>query len=86
MKKIGFCFLIYDIINCQELWNIFFKDIDKKKYGIYIHYKFNDELKYFDKYKIKNCIFTKYADISLTHAYNLLFKTAYLDNCDKFII
>ena len=25
MKKIAFCFLIYDIINHEELWNIFLK-------------------------------------------------------------
>ena len=34
MKKIAFCFLIYDIINHEELWNIFFKNIDTNKYNI----------------------------------------------------
>ena len=41
MKKIAFCFLIYDIINHEELWNIFFQNVDTNKYNIYIHYKFN---------------------------------------------
>jgi hypothetical protein len=85
MKKIGFCFLIYDIIENEELWNIFFENVDPHKYNIYIHYKFNKQLKYFEKYKLDNCIQTEYADVSLIHAYNLLFKKAYDDGCDKMI-
>jgi hypothetical protein len=85
MKKLGFCFLIYDIINHEELWNIFFNNIDNNKYNIYIHYKFNKPLKYFEKYKLTNCIETKYADVTLIHAHNLLFKQAYEDGCDKII-
>jgi hypothetical protein len=87
MKKIAFCFLIYDCINCEELWNIFFKNVDPNKYSIYIHYKTNKPLKYFEKYKLDNCIETKYADVSLAKAYNVLFKKAYedIDNY-KFVI
>jgi len=88
MKKIAFCYLIYDIINQEELWNNFFKNINKDKYNIYIHYKTNKELKYFNKYKLNNCINTNYTDQTIIHAYNILFKTAYeLDNDNyKFII
>ena len=85
MKKIGFCFLIYDVINLEELWNIFFKNVEPQKYNIYIHYKFNKPLKYFENYKLNNCIDTKYADVSLIHAHNLLFKKAYDDGCYKII-
>jgi hypothetical protein len=85
MKKIAFCFLIYDIINHEELWNIFFQNVDKNKYSIYIHYKFNKELKYFEKYKLNNCIETNYADITLIHAHNILLKKAYDDGCFKII-
>jgi hypothetical protein len=85
MKKIAFCFLIYDCIVNEELWNIFFKNVDSNKYNIYIHYKINQPLKYFEKYKLDNCIETKYADVSLIHAHNLLFKKAYDDGCDKMI-
>jgi hypothetical protein len=81
MKKIAFCFLIYDIINHEELWNIFFKNIDINKYNIYIHYKYNKPLKYFEKYKLDNCIETKYADISLVKAQNLLIEASINDNC-----
>jgi hypothetical protein len=85
MKKIAFCFLIYDVINHEELWNLFFKNIDTNKYTIYIHYKVNRPLKYFEKYKLDNCIETKYADVSIIHAHNVLFKRAYEDGCDKII-
>jgi hypothetical protein len=85
MKKIAFCFLIYDKINLEELWNIFFKNVDANKYNIYIHYKIDKPLQYFEKYKLKKCIETKYADVSLIHAHNLLFKQAYEDDCYKMI-
>jgi hypothetical protein len=85
MKKIAFCFLIYDIINNEELWNIFFQNVDTNKYKIYIHYKFNKPSKYFEKYKLPNCIETKYCDVTIVHAHNLLFKKAYEDGCDKII-
>lgn len=79
MTKIAFCFLIYDIINNEELWNIFFKGIDHNKYNIYIHYKTNKPLKYFEKYKVNNCIETKYGDISLVNAQNILLQNALCD-------
>lgn len=77
MKKIAFCFLIYDEINHEDIWNIFFNNIDKNKYNIYIHYKYNKPLKYFEQYKLKNCIDTNYDDITIPQAYNLLFKEAF---------
>ena len=83
MMKIAFCFLIYDIINHEKLWYKFFENVDKNKYNIYIHYKSNVLLKYFEKYKLDNCIETKYGDISLVYAYNLLFKKA-LDDKENY--
>jgi hypothetical protein len=41
MKKLAFCFLIYDVINHEELWKLFFDRVDPSKYSIYIHYKTN---------------------------------------------
>lgn len=78
-KKLAFCFLIYDEINHEDLWYKFFKNIDKNKYNIYIHYKYQKKLKYFEEYKLDKCIDTKYADISLTKAQNILFRKAYED-------
>lgn len=85
MKKIAFCFLIYDIINHEVLWKKFFDNIDKNKYNIYIHYKYNKPLKYFEEYKLNNCIETKYGDITIIYAHNLLFKKAFEDGCFKMI-
>ena len=76
MKKIAFCFLIYDIINHEELWNLFFNNIDPNKYSIYIHYKNSTPLTYFNKYKLKKRIQTKHGDISLVQAQNVLLNEA----------
>jgi len=78
-SKIAFCFLIYDGINQEELWNHFFTGIDPNRYSIYIHYKTNAPLKYFETYKLDNCIDTKWADISLVQAQNLLLARAIQD-------
>ena len=81
MKVLGLCFLTYDIINHEELWHNWLRNVDKKKYKIYIHYKNDIKLKYFEKYKLDNCIETKYADISLVKAQNLLIEASVNDNC-----
>ena len=82
-KKIAFCFLIYDDINHEDLWFDFFKNVDKNKYNIYIHYKSNKPLKYFEKYKINNCIDTKWGDVSLARAQILLYEKALEDTENK---
>jgi len=86
MKKIAFCFLIYDIINHENLWNEFFQNVDKNKYNIYIHYKNNTPLLYFEKFKLKNCIYTQYEHISIVHAQNLLLQNALLDSDNQHFI
>lgn len=86
MKKIAFCFLIYDDINLEYFWYLFFKNINSNLYNIYIHYKENKPLKYFDKFKINNCIETKYADISLVKAQNVLLENALKDPENKHFI
>ena len=86
LKVLGLCFLIYGKINHEKLWYNWLKNVDKKKYKIYIHYKNDVKLKYFEKYKLKNCIETKYADISLVKAQNLLIKASVKDNCTHQIL
>jgi len=86
MKKIAFCFLIYDEINLEELWNQFFTGVDKDKYTIYIHYKTNKTLTYFEKYKLTNCIETKWGELSLVKAQNLLLSAAITDPDNKHFI
>lgn len=79
MKKIAFCFLVYDHINHEELWNIFFKGIDSQKYSIHVHYKHDVQLKYFNNNKLASCIPTQHGHISLIKAQNLLFEEALKD-------
>jgi hypothetical protein len=79
MKKIAFCFLIYDEIAHEELWNEFFKSAPEGSYSIYVHYKENNPLKFFEQYKLKECIPTSHGHVSLIHAYNRLFQEAYKD-------
>ena len=86
MKKLAFCFLIDDTIH-EEVWNSFFKNVDKQKYTIYIHSTSNIPLKYFEQYTLSNCIQTNYKDSTRVLAYNALFRQAYLDTENyKFII
>ena len=39
MKKIAFCFLVYDTINNEDLWELFFKNVDKNRvdYSVYLN-------------------------------------------------
>lgn len=79
MNKLAFIFLVYSTINHESIWYDFFKNVDKSKYNIYIHYKTDVKLEYFDEYKAKNIINTKYADISIVKAQNYMLKEALLD-------
>lgn len=79
MKKIAFLFLIYDVIIHEEIWNVFFKSVDPNKYNIYIHYKSNTPLQYFEKYKLDFCVETEWADISIVYAQNMLLQAARKD-------
>jgi hypothetical protein len=86
MNKIAFLFLIYDIINHENIWFTFFNGISKNKYTIYIHYKTNDKLEFFNEYKINKTVNTKYADISIVKAQNILIKEALKDKNNKHFI
>ena len=78
-KKIALCFLIYDKINHEQIWYDYLKNIDPNKYNIYIHYKINKPLKYFEKYKLQNCIETCWGCLSIVLAQNLILKEALKD-------
>jgi len=88
MNKIAFLFLLYDIINHENIWFQFFNGISKNKYNIYIHYKTDDRLEFFNDYKlnINKTINTKYADISIVKAQNILIKEALKDKSNKHFI
>lgn len=76
---IAFCFLTYDNIIRYDIWNKFFENIDKNKYCVMIHNKYNkyDYSSYytFPYNIIKNRINTKRKeDISIVKATLQLFK------------
>jgi hypothetical protein len=79
MNKLAFIFLIYSTINHESIWYKFFKNVDKTRYNIYIHYKTDIKLEFFDEYKVKNIINTKYADISIVKAQNYMLNEALID-------
>lgn len=77
--KIAFLFMIYDSIAHEETWNNYFKHADPNKYVVLIHYKTQNPLKYFESAKLKDCVATVHADISLVKAQNLLLAEAMKD-------
>lgn len=86
-KKIAFCFLIYNIIEFENLWYNFFKNVDPLRYNIYIHSKEDYILDHFKDKLLKKCISTNWGHVSLVHATNLLFEEAYKDNENyKFVL
>lgn len=85
-KKIALCFLIYDKINHEQIWYDYLKNIDPNKYNIYIHYKTNKSLKYFEKYKLQNCIETCWGCLSVVLAQNLILKEALKDPLNQHFI
>jgi hypothetical protein len=86
VKKIAFCFLIYDKINNEKIWYEYLKGIDKTKYNIYIHFKKDDKLKYFEKYKLNETIDTCWGCVSIVLAQLLLLKEALKDPYNKHFI
>ena len=90
MNKIAFLFLIYDMINHESIWHRYFEGIGKNRYNIYIHYKADRDvrLEFFDDYKIdkSKIIDTKYADISIVKAQNILLKEALKDTANSHFI
>jgi hypothetical protein len=68
--KIAFCFLTYDVIVRDDIWNIFFDGIDINKYTVFIHPKNKPYIFYnFQHYYIKYPVPTKSkTDISIVRA------------------
>jgi hypothetical protein len=89
--KIAFLFMIYDLIEKEDIWYKFFKDIDSNKFSIYIHAKDNNQIKFknefFKNYVIKENYPTEWACYSLVHVQNRLLELAFKDeNNKKFIL
>tara|TARA_B110000037_G_C17108174_1_gene500756 strand:+ start:1073 stop:1822 length:750 start_codon:yes stop_codon:yes gene_type:complete len=85
---IAFCFLTYSDIIPIHIWNTFFGNIDKTKYKVFIHTKYNvNESKYlFPINTVKNKILTKSkTDITIVKATLQLLKESYHSDITHYI-
>lgn len=85
IKKIAFCFLTYDLIIRNDIWNKFFEGIDYNKYSVFIHAKniinYNQFYYTFQYQYVKNPVYTKSkSDISIVKATLQLLKEAYISD------
>jgi len=80
--KIAFCFLTYDVIIRNDIWNRFFNGVDPNKYIVFIHPKNRIDGFYTFQYQyVKNPIYTKSkTDISIVKATLQLLKEAYTED------
>lgn len=78
-KKIAFCFLTYDVIIRDDIWNIFFDGVDISKYTVFIHPKNKPPLAFYRfehnyvKYPVST---TSKTDINIVKATLQLLKEA----------
>lgn len=85
VKKLAFCFLTYDNINKNKLWEKYIKN-KLTHCNLYIHNK-NDFVDSFMRdYIVENKIETKYGDISLVEASLVLFNEALKDKDNEYFI
>lgn len=85
--KISFLFLIIDIIHNSKLWINFFDNAKKNEWSIYVHQKKSIDIGWFNQYKLGKTVDTRWADISLVAAQNLLLETSLEDKSnDMFVI
>jgi len=78
MRKVAFCFLIYDTLHHESVWHEFFQKASQSQYRIYIHAKEPSSLCFFEKYKIPS-IDTEYGTISIVVAQTRLLEYALRD-------
>ena len=69
----------------EDLWRRFFDGVPEDQYCVFVHYKTDRPLQYFESNKLKHCIPTKWADVSIVHAQNLLFAEALTEGCNKIV-
>jgi hypothetical protein len=84
--KIAFLFLTKGNHNCENLWNLFFKNIPPNLYNIYCHPKKLPTQLFLRNNIITDRIETRWGDISLVVATILLLKAAYKDEDNKYFI
>ena len=88
MKKIAFCFMIYECIENEDAWRSFFEGVSPDKYTIYLHPKRPGSYTgLFAEHVIDENVKTDYGCWTLVQCSNALFRAAYHDvNNVKFIL
>jgi hypothetical protein len=86
MMRLAFLFLIYGRIDHEDIWYDFFSKDTKNRHSIYIHYKYDKPLKYFEQYKLEKCIETLWGHISIVKAQNILLQEAIKDESNTHFI
>jgi len=84
--KLAFLFLIRDTINFPDLWTYYFQSADPSQYSIYIHYKDNIDIGWFNQFKVPVTIETHWGNISLVKAMNILLEQALMDHENQMFI
>lgn len=84
MKKIALLFVIKNKINLPKIWLSFLNSVDPSKYNIYIHYKEDVDIGFFNEFKISNCVPTSWGNILPAH--DLLLRNALKDKNNKHFI
>ena len=84
--KIAFLFLIIDIIHNYKLWVKFFENELNDQWSIYVHQKKEVDIGWFNQYKLGTIVDTRWGDISLVKAQNLLMETALQDKSNEMFI
>lgn len=88
-NKLCFCFLIYDKLNKNDIWENFFSNADPSKHSVLIHSKneiVSGKSKLIDKYLIKDRYSSEWGMWSIVHIQNRLLELGLQDpDNDKFI-
>ena len=80
--KLVFLFMIYDIIEKEDLWKQFFKDVNENKFNIYIHAKDNNKVNLSDDFKkflLNKNYPTEWGTFSLVYLQNRLLEESIKD-------
>jgi hypothetical protein len=79
VRKIAFLFLVYDQINHEDLWKLFFDQDTSNRHTIHIHQKTPHRLVHYNAHVLPDPVDTRWGNISLVWAQNLLLGRAILD-------
>ena len=87
MKKIAFCFLLYDKLNHGEIWENFLDQDNDDTHTVYAHIKktTSKTQNWLKKHKVKP-VSTDYCSVSLVYAWIRLLEKALKDKNNKYFV